>query len=439
MTMVTINDRNQRGIMFKKLQKRRAYSVLLAVLLASGVAARLFLIFFSPDLGNSGPDSPSYAASMEAMLSQGWTVDTQELRVFPWGYAAFLASIGALLSPWNYLLAPLLLQVGLFAVSTAVLAAAIRKLWGSTVALVTAGILALSPSAIDVTASVMYEGLIISLVALAMAATINILIHEDSKPWWIATFVACQGFIVFIHPRMFVYVLISVVFLFIQRRMLPAILALLLSVMAYATLALRSWLSLGSWSISANQGGNIVIGLPYAGFKECSSRVYEPPAYGTASMEGDAALLECGVNWILNNPVEWISISPVKVAEYLGPWTLRAIGRSSSLTPEQVAADDPLVGTGFSSSAVQIVVSLFTLIAILLGFYFTRTHRNLLTYALVQVSAGIGLAILFYGYARFRMPLYPFQTLFWALVVGALWRILQARRSEQPDRVSNGM
>lgn len=404
------------------------------VLLSGGIlgvgAALRVALTLSSDFVNSGPDAPSYHASALALIDGGLLADSQQLRVFPWGFSAMLAVTYQMTGRQDALVFTLL-GIVVFLASASFAAYWIARVFKGAVAVVWLVTICFSPLLIDANASLMYEGWLLSLSCICLGAILMELSHGH-RALSALLLVAAGGGIIWIHPRSAFIVVAIVVYLILARhRYWTAFLVSLVAVLAVAGLIARNVTAVGSSSVSANQGGNIVIGLPLDAFRRCSTAVYEPPGYAVASFDGDVRLLRCGVSEIANEPLLWLIQMPAKLLDYSGNFLTRGIGRLGSLDDLSVDAEVSAVGLGLGQVRLLqglgfLVMVISALIALRASAGMEPRKRFVVHLCAAVVALGFASAAVFYGYPRFRVPYAPWMLLMAAIAVSCTVSCLKA-------------
>jgi hypothetical protein len=415
----------------RRLDLTNCWWRLAVAILVVGLLVRLGLIAMTPDLASSGMDGPSYQASALALLQDGPFADTWQIRVFPPGYAGLLAVSYALMGSQTPLWL-LLAQTALLLAAATFLARQGRTLLGPVGSLVLLGALTLLPSTIEVSTSLMYEGILVPASMLLCAGLLQWFSSSGQRGGWI---LAVSSFaMVATHPRSLVIPAAVAVVLVVgcRRFRTPALMAVG-AIAPLPLLALRNVGAQGAFNLSSNLGSNLAMGLPPESEAVCTERIFSPSDYPRLNPADDARFVECSVDEIRNSPLSWIGQIPDKLLDHFEPAVVRIV--HGDRAPVQ------LIGDG-AVAAIR-MLSLAALIALIaLGIFYVARSRSgggaLASALALPIVLTAALSVLFYGRERFSYPSLPFA---YVLVVGGLMSLagiicrqrMGSRQQRSPD------
>lgn len=388
-----------------------------------GLLIRIFVILTLDDPWISGPDAESYVASGNDLNSQGVFANSEALRTFPVGYAAILSPFLRMnFAPSG--VAFLLFQSIFFAVTLLFFVMISRRFLNNVVPTIVIIFATASPALIDATTSVQYEGLLVSL-SFALLTVLIMLAFSSHVRSSILLLALITSFMTFIHPRM---ILVGIIIVFVvamqTRRVFPSLVILLMNMFACFLLIIRNSISVGVPSLSFNLGTNWYLGLP--GVNNACADIFVSGAQLDQSLPAvDGALQECSVAWIIQNPLNWLQLLPLKLLAHFEPFILRILGaltnwdgRGIRSSWEPAASEFNFIQVGnalenrWTSLTIAILFFLIITVLVVMGLVAmvnSSSNLKLLAWSSLAIIIAVALpSLAFFGMLRFRIPSTPF-------------------------------
>jgi hypothetical protein len=396
--------------------RERAWKGILIALALAGLAIRIAIIALLQEPALSGPDGPSYDIAARALLSDRSPWDVWQLRVFPVGYASALAGVYAV-AGLGSIWVVLLIQCAAFVGATVYLAVVAHRSFGRTASLILAAGLMLAPSGIESSTSLMYEGVLMPASCVILASLIRR--ASSIRSQWPLVLLALGAFLgVVVHPR-YVVVVLGVILASLawgRLALKPVVVLAGAAVAALCIIAGWNFATLGTPSVSSNQGSNLVIGLDDAGRQYCARAVYEPTDWPLTTPAGDADLMSCALSQIASSPGSWMARAPEKLVNHFEPAALRAL---SSLPVSGALGGPPVISLIAWGSVIAV-----TVLALVGGVMLYRDPRwkPLVFVCVAAVSGPLLLSLVFFGLGRFAYASLPFLYLMTSVGLARLMR-----------------
>lgn len=393
-------------------------------IVAIGLVVRVLLIIANPSLDQSGMDGPSYQASAIAIFRDGIFADIWQIRVFPPGYSVLLAMTYAATGTTTPLWLLLIQSVALLGAAIYLAVQAVALL-GRGWSLLLLALCVLTPSTIEVSTSLMYEGFLVPISMLLCGALIHWIVTQGNRGR--VPLILCSFTLVLIHPRsILIPIAIAVVIAVGTRRWATPVAMAVSSMLPLLLLALRNYISQGTFNLSSNLGSNLTMGLTASGEAACSAEIFSPSDYSRLNPIDDERFLACATREIMDDPLGWLSQAPVKLLDHFEPASIRVV--SGDRAPIDVLSTEG----AFALSILAVTVFLCVCAAgsIYIWRSAVRGHTLALAVTLPIVATG-ATSVLFYGRERFSYPSLPFSLLLFVAGVAALSKGLQHRDRDQ--------
>ena len=295
------------------------------------VLALLIKLFISTQIqGNAwlGADGENYLQGLEFLTRDGFLSKETILHYWPSGYPLLMWLVGA--ANYQFTLPIVVVaQSTLYAFSTAFFGQKLSETSLRRYALPTVVLLTVSPTITLNTLAIGYELISASIFLIALALFIGLSQQEVKKIWnWrILVIGAIFSINNFVQPR---FILSSIVFFLIlafylfKAKFLPIviILGIALSLLLPSIMVIRNSLANDFSAISTNLGITMRIGAgegATGGYVPGFTGVDCPNTEGNAA-EVDRSLIQCTVDWYLDNPSETVRLAIAKTVKFWSPW-----------------------------------------------------------------------------------------------------------------------